>query len=657
METSAASDSELLADWVAHRREAAFHALVERYATLVHMAAKRTCDGDASLAADASQLVFILLAQKAKSLTSHPTLAGWLHVTAVLKSRDLIDKARRESRKRRHFSAAMENQPAHPAGDAWKEMQPVLDDALASLSAKDREALLLRFYRSLTVREIAATLGIATDAAQKRIDRATDRLRGKLARRGCQSGASLAAAMVAGFAADAQAVALPVSILSAKAIAAGSVGGGFLPATATLLTAMKSASLIPPLAALILAGTWIVTHRQSIYALDRQSSLLEAAISDHSSTATANSVTVKSPSMSSSNSNAQFDWMEISDRLAQANPPGYFSDVDQMLFDQRLGSLSKEELLAALDEVAGLDIPETISQRMEEMLIFPMSVRFPEFTVTRLTSRFQAAVGTCPFYLSDAFKRWARKDYKKASEWMNQQKASGTFDTKSLDGKNWLKNQFESRLLRVELTQDKGIAEQHLTQLPTHQREDAIISLTQDMGYVSFKTEERDSFIRLVRDFLPAASQADAFGKAASQMSGNLSAVTDLVKKIHATPAERALCVENAATSHIGNISINRKVTRDDIGAVREWIATQMPDAVDRFTGAALGIAAQRNDKMSFAEASDFAVQFTESAGSDDLLATFLQSDAARSNKVQARALAEKISDDALRAEVLKGLE
>ncbi len=56
METSAASDSELLTAWVTHRRESAFHALVARYAPLVHMAAKRT-SGDDALAADASQLV------------------------------------------------------------------------------------------------------------------------------------------------------------------------------------------------------------------------------------------------------------------------------------------------------------------------------------------------------------------------------------------------------------------------------------------------------------------------------------------------------------------------------------------------------------------------------------------------------------------------
>ena len=75
------SDPELLADWVGHRREPAFHALVARYAGLVHMTARRTC-GDDSMAAEAAQLTFIPLARKAKSLTSCASLGGWLHITA-----------------------------------------------------------------------------------------------------------------------------------------------------------------------------------------------------------------------------------------------------------------------------------------------------------------------------------------------------------------------------------------------------------------------------------------------------------------------------------------------------------------------------------------------------------------------------------------------
>lgn len=252
---STSSDAELLSEWLDHQREAAFHALVDRYAGLVHMAARRTC-GDESLAGEASQLAFITLARKARSLVSRGSLAGWLHATAILQARNLLRQRNREIRKLHILRTHMENQPqASPAAD-WQRIQPVLDEALAALSTKDRETLLLRFYRSLSVREIATSLGIATDAAQKRLDRATEKLRGQLTRRGCQVGGSLAAVMLAGFAADAQGAALPsTSLLASNAIAAtaGTTGAATL-ATTIGIIAMTKKTAITAGVILVLAG-------------------------------------------------------------------------------------------------------------------------------------------------------------------------------------------------------------------------------------------------------------------------------------------------------------------------------------------------------------------------------------------------------------------
>ncbi|RYD34588.1 MAG: sigma-70 family RNA polymerase sigma factor, partial [Verrucomicrobiaceae bacterium] len=254
MRESGQTDAELLAEWIDLRREAAFRMLVTRYAGLVHSAARRT-SGDESVASETSQLVFILLARKAGSLASRTSLAGWLHLTAVMQAKNLMRSNRRETRKRQNLFAAMQPEPQPPSRDAWKEMQPVLDEALAALSEKDREALLLRFYRSLSIREIARMLGIATDAAQKRVDRATERLRGKLARRGCHAGAALSAAMLAGFATDVQAAAPSVSLLTSQALAASAATTSktLLP---TLLL-MKTATLVSPAMALVIAGAWI----------------------------------------------------------------------------------------------------------------------------------------------------------------------------------------------------------------------------------------------------------------------------------------------------------------------------------------------------------------------------------------------------------------
>lgn len=250
------TDAELLADWLKTQREAAFHALVARYAGLVHQAGLRTT-GDKTLAAEASQLTFITLARKARSLGSRNSLAGWLHITAVMQSKNLLRQRLRETRKRELLRTHMETESHGPTADTWRRMQPVLDEALAALSSKDREALLLRFYRSLSVREIAAALGIATDAAQKRLDRATERLRHQLARRGCQVGTTLGAVMLAGLGADAKAAVPSTSILASKAIAAASgTTAGTLTSIGIIIMTKKAA--ITAGVAVLLAGAGAV---------------------------------------------------------------------------------------------------------------------------------------------------------------------------------------------------------------------------------------------------------------------------------------------------------------------------------------------------------------------------------------------------------------
>jgi DNA-directed RNA polymerase specialized sigma24 family protein len=125
------SDSELLAEWLHRRRERAFQHLVERYAGLVHMAARRTC-GDEEASAKISQAVFILLARKAGNLVSRKSLAGWLHLTAVMQAKNHLRKSRREFRKRELIQADMETNPAPESAEIWKEMQPIHDEAISS---------------------------------------------------------------------------------------------------------------------------------------------------------------------------------------------------------------------------------------------------------------------------------------------------------------------------------------------------------------------------------------------------------------------------------------------------------------------------------------------------------------------------------------------
>jgi RNA polymerase sigma factor (sigma-70 family) len=659
MQNAVSTDAELLTDWLRHHREASFHQLVTRYAGLVHSAARRTGNDD-TLAAEASQLVFILLARKAKSLASRGSLAGWLHFTAVMQTKNLLRRTRRENRKRALLQTAMETESLPNSHDSWKDMQPVLDEALAALSEKDREALLLRFYRSLTVKEIATTLGIATDAAQKRVDRATERLRGKLTQRGCQAGGSLAAVMLAGFTSDAQAAGLPLSMLTSKAIAASSAGSTTLAALLTT-TAMKTTSFAPLIITLILGGTWIITQQQSIYALDRSSDLLESAVVARNSTASVDNPPVGVHANSSQGKGkASLDWREIADKMENAG----FNDIEQMRFDQRISTVPKEELLSALDEIALLDIPQAIRTNLEEKVVFPLSTKFPEFAVTHLTGRDLG--GFCAQYLIPAMEKWARQDFEKASTWMDARITSDAFATKALDGKNPVRIGYESVLIRTLLTKDEAQLSQRLSRIPVEMQKDVIMGIASEWrSYGVFEPAEETAFCKLVRNELPAEGQAEVFAaRTSAVVSGGLAAVDKFFDTIEATPDERLRCVENVSSYWISSIAMNRTVTREDVIGFRDWLGKQVPQATERFLGESLAAAAGQKGispnmyrNITYSTAADFAVEFSEASGGDELLTAFLKSDGGRSNKAQARLLAGKISDETLRAEILKNIK
>jgi hypothetical protein len=66
----------------------------------------------------------------------------------------------------------------------WEQIRPMLDTALDRLSATDRDALVLRFFEQHSLAEVGQRLGLTEDAARKRVHRALNKLRTRLARQG-----------------------------------------------------------------------------------------------------------------------------------------------------------------------------------------------------------------------------------------------------------------------------------------------------------------------------------------------------------------------------------------------------------------------------------------------------------------------------------------
>ena len=220
-------DAELLGQYAIEKSEAAFAEFTQRYVNLVYSAALRLTQGDTESAKDITQQVFTEAARNASRLARHPALVGWLYTT----TRWIAWRMNRteQRRKAREKEANTMNEILHddaPPPD-WGRLRPVLEDAMHELGEEDRHTILLRFFQNKTLSQVGQVLHVTENAARMRVERALDRLRGKLARRGITTTAAALGAMVsaqgvqaapAGFAATLSAAAIAGSALPASAV-------------------------------------------------------------------------------------------------------------------------------------------------------------------------------------------------------------------------------------------------------------------------------------------------------------------------------------------------------------------------------------------------------------------------------------------------------
>ena len=187
-------DKELIRQYAAERSESAFAELVRRHLGMVYGAALRQVNGDAHLAQDLAQTVFARLAAKAATLQGATSIAGWLYTnTQFAAARAVRSEARRRTREQEVVT--MNEINANEAG-GWNELRPMIDEALGELGETDREAIVLRYFESYEFALVGSALGVGENAARMRVDRALEKLRAVLRKRGVvTTGAALAGAL------------------------------------------------------------------------------------------------------------------------------------------------------------------------------------------------------------------------------------------------------------------------------------------------------------------------------------------------------------------------------------------------------------------------------------------------------------------------------
>ena len=189
-------DQRLLARFIEEGSQPAFTQLVERHRDFVYSTCRREL-GDCGLAEDAAQVVFLILARKARSLRHEVVLSGWLFQTARFTAKDLLKRERRRGMRDDRIGAEMLGLAEQEQDAAWREISPWLHESLGRLNEKDRLAVLLRFFEDRSFAEIALVLGQKEDAARHRVNRALEKMRRTLSSRGVAVPAAALAGLLA----------------------------------------------------------------------------------------------------------------------------------------------------------------------------------------------------------------------------------------------------------------------------------------------------------------------------------------------------------------------------------------------------------------------------------------------------------------------------
>ena len=258
------SDIDLLQDYSRNASEEAFAEVVRRHINLVYSTALRHA-GIPAHAEEIAQAVFVILARKAATLRPGTVLEAWLYETTRLTSLSFQRGERR--RQFREQEAYMQSTiQEHADASTWSEFAPLLDEAIARLGKKDREAVVLRFFKEKNLREVAAALNVTETAAQVRVHRALEKLRSYFSKRGVESTTAIIANEISANSVHAAPAAL------AKTISAVAAVKGATASTSTL-TLIKGAlkimawtntktALVVGLGILLAAGTTIVTVKR-----------------------------------------------------------------------------------------------------------------------------------------------------------------------------------------------------------------------------------------------------------------------------------------------------------------------------------------------------------------------------------------------------------
>ncbi len=426
------SDAELLESWSAEGSERAFAELARRYGGLLyHATLRRTARAD--LAQEAAQNALLILARKAKGLANVPSLAGWLHRTVCYEAAKLL------RRERRHDARMKQVPPPDGPDDgalAWQEAAPLLDQALDSLPAKDRELIFLRYFQGLSFEDIARRCGGESAAWRQRGSRAVEKLRIALTKRGATlSGSALAIGLGTSLS---QAAPAPVLASLAASPAAGAAALSWPVLASHTLHFMKLHPGTWVLAALIFSALPLGLQASANASAHGRISLLEGAAA-HGQHDPGSGTEAPGNKVTASNKSAKQSVLRLAEIVDEGKNGSRLADAE---VKRLIKGYSPEQLEELLRESIAVELsPEKRIQLTSALFIEYAYHRKKEIAPERILA--MSALLSDHLGLKSQEQLWsgaglaagalAKQDPDKAIAWYREQVQAGRFDLSRLN--------------------------------------------------------------------------------------------------------------------------------------------------------------------------------------------------------------------------------
>lgn len=414
---------------------------------------------------------------------------------------------------------------------------------------------------------------------------------------------------------------------------------------------MEAKHFILPAAALVLAGVLVGGQRKRISELRSRNEDLHVRIAVARSATPATEREAPGRVVPHGES---IDWEKLAGFFREdpdRQPPRMLS------IQRRLLAMEPAELLAALDGIAAMDLDDATRLKLETLILDPLCKKDPEAALDRFKGTLADSEGFQSYMLTHALKDWAKRDVAAAEAWLDREVAAGTFEARSLDGRNASRERFESAVVFGLFAADPARAEERISKLSPELRAGV---LRQADIFHKMREGEEIAYAEIARRQLDEKGRVAAIAGRAEKVIGNggdFAEVDEYLNSVYAAPDERERTAENVARRYAQSLAMKKELSATKIEEMRLWAERDAPGAAGRLSGEALGSAVKMGGDMDFAEASAIALRYRESDGNDDALHSFLSHLDPSKNRAEARKLAETITDPAKRENLLRRFE